>query len=262
MTHARHPACRSVVLAIAALLAALALLPSAAAAQEAPPGAWYGWGAKFRVENGAPVVTFITYVAEDGTRSGSSRATTHLATASSRATAASPTTPWPARRSSTAPRTSTRALPSWEEATSAIGYDLPDTGECMVCAMGGAPIWGDMGVTPRSGSRERCRSSTRAMPALPQRRDHGRHGPEPPRRRPRPGLDPINTYRSSTWDIATSPPPAAWSAWRATASSPWPPTSTGWATSPQLAAVVQSPRSRARGSAPGRRGPPARRRGP
>ncbi len=67
MTHARHSRMRSAVLAIAALLAALALLPSAAAAKEAPPGAWYGWGAKFRVENGAPVVTFITYVAEDGT---------------------------------------------------------------------------------------------------------------------------------------------------------------------------------------------------
>ena len=206
MTHARHSRMRSAVLAIAALLAALALLPSAAAAKEAPPGAWFGWGAKFRVENGAPVVTFITYVAEDGTpvrflaehdaplncvEQGNGSITYDAVAGTAEFDGASYLE---------------CALPSWEEATSAIGYDLPDTGECMVCATGGAPIWGDMAVTPALGV-----SGT--MPIIDASDAGIRLSVESTGVTARSRLDvdrvlgttSINTYRSSTWDIATSP---------------------------------------------------------
>jgi hypothetical protein len=148
MTHARHTRRRSAALALAALGAALALLPSTAAAQPSPPGAWYGWGTKFVVENGAPKVTFVAYVAQDGTppKVIASQETdiTDTCDELGNGTIDYET----AAANFDGDSYLACELPSWEEATSELGFDLPDTGECMICATGGAPIWGDFEVTP------------------------------------------------------------------------------------------------------------------
>jgi len=207
MTHARPIRRRTAALALVALGAALALLPGTAAAKQAPAGAWFGWGTKFRVDaNGAPKVTFVAYVAEDGTpiRVLASKETDlacdELGNGSITYDGVAGTAAFDGASYLAC------QLPSWEEATSEIGYDLPDTGECMVCATGGAPIWGDMAVTPALGvsgtmpiidaSDAGIRLSVETTGATAHSRlDIDRVL----------GTTSINTYRSSNWDIATSP---------------------------------------------------------
>jgi len=149
MTHARHIRRRSAALALAAMGAALALLPSTAAA--APGDAWYGWGTKFAVVNGAPKVTFVAYVAQDGAppKVIASQETDITGTCVERGTS---TIDYDTDAANFDGNVYLACeLPSWEEATSDLGFNLPDTGECMVCATGGAPIWGDFEVTPAAG---------------------------------------------------------------------------------------------------------------
>ena len=260
MTHARHIRRRSAVLALAGAgrsARAAALDGRGEGGSATAPGT--AGARSSRVENGAPEVTFITYVAEDGTpRSGSSpssdatsrhcvergNGTHHL-----RAAAGGDV------RRRLVPRSA--SCPSWEEATSALGYDLPDTGECMVCATGGAPIWGDMEVTPAlgvSGTMPVIDASDAGIRLSVESTGVTARGP--PRRRPRRSADPIDDLplarpgrsRPRRW-------PARWSAWRATASSPSP-THFDWLSylDRQLAAVVQVRRRGRAGSAPGRRG--------
>lgn len=202
MTHARHIRRRTAALALVALGAALALLPGTAAAKEAPEGAWFGWGTKFAVVNGDPTVTFIAYVAVDGTP-------VQFLAEQRTEIACSETGDIDVVNGKAVFDGSsylTCQLPSWEEATSAIGYDLPDTGECMVCATGGAPIWGDMEVTPAAGV-------SGVMPIVDASDAGIRLSVETTGATARARLDVdrvlgttnINTYRSTSWNIATAP---------------------------------------------------------
>lgn len=138
---------RAAVLAVAVAAAILALVPGASAQEQPAPG-WYGWGVKFKVQNGAPRVTFTVYVARGGA--------TPTVIASDTDDITSSCVPRGSGSISYGTSSATFdgasylrcALPSWADASDQLGYPLP-SGE-MSCPAGGAPTWGDVEGRPRT----------------------------------------------------------------------------------------------------------------
>jgi hypothetical protein len=147
---------RAAAVTIAVLAAVLALVPAASAEQKPTPG-WYGWGVKFKVENGAPKVTFTVYVAQDGATPQVIASDTDDITSSCVARGSGSIT-YSANSATFDGASYLRcALPSWADASYQLGYPLP-SGE-MSCPAGGAPTWGDFEARPRA-------SVTGTMPLL------------------------------------------------------------------------------------------------
>jgi len=203
MTHTQHIRRRSAALALAVLGAILCLAPSTASA--ASNKGWYGWGVSVELKGGAPDVDFVAYVAEDGTtpRIVASQTTDISSTCVKRG---SGTITYSSAGATFDGRSYLQCeLPSWYDATSELGFNLPGNGEPMVCSAGGGPLWGDFEASLDP-------TATGTMPVLSAPTSGIRVMAESTGATARARLDlaqtiggPWTSYRSPSWTVTPSP---------------------------------------------------------